>query len=157
MRKFPFLLFVCALVVATCSCSKSDPQNGTEEPEVPELKLDSYNGQFVQEIANAYDVFESTGSLPSLVNVEGLTYNKGKYILAACMLIEKIDADPEHWQDEDIELLPVTFGDEYRWNTFDPDVIDIGHVRFMAGRLLSFTRERGQLPNLRHTAENKLT
>ncbi len=150
MRKFSFLFTTCALLFAVCACGKTpDPkeEQKTDEPDVPAFKLDSYNGRFAQAISDAYDTFESTGSLPAMVNVEGLEYNKGKYILAACMLMEKIDADAEHWQDEDIEIPAVTFGGEYRWNTFDPDVIDMGHVRFMASRLLAYTKENRQMPN----------
>ena len=147
MKKFPILFFACALVCAACGCVKKVNPEPEPEPEVPVFKLDSYNGHFAQAISDAYDVFESSGSLPNMVNVEGLEYNKGKYILAACMLLEKITADPEHWQDQDIDLPSVTFGGEYRWNTFDPDEIDMAHVRFMASRLEAFVQEHAQMPN----------
>lgn len=149
MRKIPFVLFACALAVAACACSKPDPEKKPEPevPEVPAFKLDSYNGHFVQAISDAYDTFESTGALPATVNVEGIAYTKGRYTMAACMLLEKIDADPEHWQDVDIETVPATAGGDYRWNTYDPDVIDMAHVRYMAGRIRKFTEEGGALPN----------
>ena len=150
MRKFSFLFTTCALLFAFCACGKTpDPkeEQKPDEPEEPAFKLDSYNGQFAQAISDAYDTFVETGALPVRVNVEGLEYNKGKYILAACMLLEKIDADPEHWQDVDIEIPAAAFGDEYRYNTFDPDVIDMAHVRYMAGRLLAYSKERGSMPN----------
>ena len=148
MKKIALLSFTCALLVAACACSKPDPKPEPEpEPEKPGFKLDSYNGQFARAISDAYDTFESTGALPVKVNVEGLEYNKGKYILAACMLMEKIDADAEHWQDEDIDIPAAAFGDEYRYNTFDPDVIDMVHVRYMASRLLAYTKEKGAMPN----------
>ena len=147
MKKFPVLFLACALVCAACGCGKTVNPEPEPGPEVPVFKLDSYNGQFAQAIADAYDKFEETGSLPVRVNVEGLEYNKGKYILAACMLMEKIEADPDHWQDQDIEIPVAAFGDEYRWNTFDPDVIDLQHVRYMASRLLGYAQEKGSLPN----------
>ena len=135
------------LVCAACGCAKK--VNPTpEEPEVPVFKLDSYNGHFVQALSDAYDTFEAEGSLPGSVNVEGLTYVRGKYIMAACILLEKIIADPDHWQDTEIELTDAAAGSEYRYNTFDPDVIDLAHVRYMAERVLTWTQSHaGSMPN----------
>lgn len=147
MKKFPILFLTCALVCAACGCGKKVNPEPEPEPEVPVFSLNSYNGQFAQAISDAYDTFEETGALPIRVNVEGLEYNKGKYILAACLLMDKIATDPEHWQDQDIEIPVASFGDEYRWNTYDLDVIDLAHVRYMASRLLGFAKEKGSLPN----------
>lgn len=135
------------LVCAACGCAKK--VNPTpEEPEVPVFKLDSYNGHFVQALSDAYDTYEAEGALPGSVNVEGLTYVRAKYVMAACMLLEKIDADPEHWQDTDIELTDAAFGNDYRNNTYDPDVIDMAHVRYMASRVLTYTQSHaGSMPN----------
>ena len=145
MKKILFSFFACALIVATCACNKDNKEEGLDTP--AEFSLDSYNGAFVKGLSDAYETFEKTGSLPATINVEGLEYNKGRYILAGCMLMEKMFTDPEHWQDEDIDIQPATFGDEYRWNTFDPDVIDMQHIRFMAGRLLNYALEKKALPN----------
>ena len=147
MKKLPFLLIACMLVCAACGCAKK--VNPTpEEPEVPVFKLDSYNGHFVQALSDAYDTFEAEGALPGSVNVEGLTYVRGKYIMAACILLEKIIADPDHWQDTEIELTDAAAGSEYRYNTFDPDVIDLAHVRYMAERVLTWTQSHaGSMPN----------
>jgi hypothetical protein len=147
MKKFPFLFIACMLVCAACGCAKKvNPE--PEKPEVPVFKLDSYNGHFVQALSDAYDTFEAQGALPGSVNVEGLQYVRGKYVLAACMLLEKIDNDPEHWQDTDIELTDAAFGNDYRYNTFDPDVIDMAHVRYMASRVLTYTQSHaGSMPN----------
>lgn len=147
MKRFWILSALLTLMVAACGGKKADPDPVEPKPEEPAFKLDSYNGHFVQAISDAYDTFETTGSLPATVNVEGLSYTKGRYTMAACMLLEKIDADPEHWQDVDIETVPATAGEDYRWNTYDPDVIDMAHVRYMAGRIREFTLERGALPN----------
>ena len=150
MKKFSFLFIAGMLVFAACGCAKKvNPE--PEKPDVPEtpvFKLDSYNGHFAQALSDAYDTFESKGALPGSVNVEGLQYVRGKYILAACMLLERIDADPEHWQDTDIELTDAAAGNDYRYNTFDPDVIDMAHIRYMASRILSYAQSHaGSLPN----------
>lgn len=145
MKKFVFVLSVFLSLVAACACQ---PKPVTpDEPDEPVFTLDSYNGGFVQALADAYDIFESTGSLPVSVNVEGIKYNKGKYTLAACMLLEKMEAEPVSWQDTDIELISAAFGNEYRYNTFDADEIDMPHVRFLAGRVLAYAQKNGGLPN----------
>lgn len=146
MKKILCFMMASALLLVTCACGET-PQPEEGGPETPVFKLDSYNGRFARAISDACDVFESTGSLPMKVNVEGMEYNKGKYTLAACMLIERIDADPEHWQDTDIDIPAAAFGNEYRWNTFDPDIIDMAHIRYMASRLLAYTQENGAMPN----------
>ena len=111
------------------------------------FKLDSHNGRFLQAISEAYEAFEETDALPLSIQVDGKEFDKGNYTLAACLLLEKIVAEPNNWQKSDIELSPVEYGDEYRWNTFDPDEIDFAHIRFLAGRIAAFARENGRLPN----------
>ena len=63
------------------------------------------------------------------------------------MLIGKIAANAETWQDEDIDVFAPAFGDEYRWNTFDPDEIDWAHIKYMASRILAYAQEKKSLPN----------
>lgn len=109
--------------------------------------LDSYNGRFVQAISEAYDVFEETDALPLSIQVDGKEFDKGNYTLAACLLLEKIASGPGTWQKEDLALSPVECEDEYRWNTFDPDVIDFAHIRYMADRIVQYAHENGRLPN----------
>ena len=153
MKKFPFIIVVCALILSACACGKAGEKAPEDTPETPQeqpeaaFSLDSYNGQFVKALSDAYDTFEQTGSLPSTVNVEGISFVKGRYILAACILLEQIQAKPDTWQEEDIETFQAAAGDEYRWNTFDPDVIDFQHINFMAGRLLAYAKEKKSLPN----------
>ena len=148
MKKILFLSFACALALAACGCKPAPAPEKPDEPEPPVFKLDSYNGHFVQALADAYDTFEQKGALPGSVNVEGLQYVRGKYIMAACILLDRITSDPEHWQDTDIDLTDVAAGNDYRYNTFDPDVIDMAHVRYMADRVLTYTREHaGSMSN----------
>ena len=127
-----FLFAAAALMLASC-----------HRP----FTLDSYNGRFVQAISEAYGVFEATDALPLSIRVDGKEFDKGNYTLAACLLLEKIAEKPHGWQKDDIAFSPVEFGDEYRWNTFDPDVIDFAHIRYMAGRIVQYARENGRLPN----------
>ena len=150
MKKFLFLLLIAMLTA--CACGKDREDRGSEpDPVTPTFTLDSYNGHFAQALSDAYDEFEKTGALPASVNVEGLSYSKGKYTLAACQLLERIQADPDTWQDEDVEPFSAAFGSEYRWNTYDPDEIDLPHVLYLAKRILAFSqdpaRSEHQLPN----------
>ena len=127
------VLLLLTAVLALASCKK----------EVP----DTFNGHFVQAISDAYDTFESTGKLPSSISVDGQNYSKGDYTTAACLLMEKMLAQPDSWQKEDIQLFSTDNEDEYRWNTFDPDVIDFAHIRYLADRMLGYARKNGRLPN----------
>ncbi len=146
MKKYLFISLIAVLSACACGKDNDNKQQPTPDP-VEEFTLDSYNGHFVQALSDAYEVFEQTGALPATVNVDGLEYSKGKYILAACLLLDKIEKEPDTWQEVDIDAAPVAFGDEYRWNTFDPDVIDMQHIRYMASRMVAFAQERKQLPN----------
>ena len=143
-----FSLLAAASVIIACSCQPkpAEPEK-PDTPEKPVFTLDSFNGSFAKAISAAYDTFESTGSLPVAINVDGIRYTKGHMTAMACQLIAAIDADPEHWQDNEIEPLSCTFGDDYRWNTFDPDEIDMQHIRFMAGRMLDYAKKYGAFPN----------
>ena len=149
MKHFFITALACAATLFACACNSNKPTPEPEpepEPE-PSFTLDSYNGHFVQALAGAYDIFEKEGSLPPTVNVEGIKYTKGQYTIAACMLIGKIAANAETWQDEDIDVFAPAFGDEYRWNTFDPDEIDWAHIKYMASRILAYAQEKKSLPN----------
>ena len=149
MKRFLFSVAACVLIVAACACNKNKTKpDGPDVPDVPVFSLDSYNGSFVQALSDAYDTFEETGKLPVSVNVEGLTYSKGRYIIAACLLLDKMEKEPDSWQNDEIDPFTVGFSDgEYRWNTFDPDVIDMQHVRFLASKALAYAEKAGSLPN----------
>ena len=134
-------------VCLACACNKNK-QDGPDDPKPAEFKLDSWNGQFVKGISDSYDNFEAEGKLLPTINVEGLTFNKGKYIIAGCMLLEKILANPDTWQEEDIDVPYAAYGDrEYRYNTFDPDEIDFAHIRFLAKFILDSTLVNKGLPD----------
>ena len=111
MKHFFITALACAATLFACACNSNKPTPEPEpepEPE-PSFTLDSYNGRFVEALAGAYDTFEKEGSLPPTVNVEGIKYTKGQYTIAACMLIGKIAANAETWQDEDIDVFAPAF------------------------------------------------
>ena len=148
MKKFLYPATILAVVMAACSCNEENKPDEPEEPAVQEFILDSFNGHFMEAISNAYDIYEESGVLPVTVNVEGMKYNKGKYILSGCVLLQKIFDDPQTWQDEDIDVLPAAFGEtEYKYNTYDPDIVDLPHLKFLVSALINYAKEKKGLPN----------
>ncbi|MBQ9462648.1 MAG: hypothetical protein IJU68_03210 [Bacteroidales bacterium] len=144
MKKILFTLLAGSFLMLACGNNKPvEP----DEPDTPVFSLDSYNGHFAQAVSDAYDSFEKDGSLPVTVNVEGIKYTKAQYILASCMLLEAIQSNPDGWQDGEIDVFSAASGDEYRWNTYDPDTIDLQHISYMAGRILAYAKDKGSLPN----------
>lgn len=144
MKKFLFTLLAGSFLLLACGNDKPVEPDG---PDTPEFSLDSYNGHFAQAISGAYESFEKNGSLPVTVNVDGIKYTKAQYTLVACMLLESIQSSPDTWQEGEIDVLNAASGDEYRWNTYDPDTIDLQHISYMASRILAFAKEKGSLPN----------
>ena len=67
MRKFLFSIIACGLVFGTCACNKENTKPDDDPTDEPKpFVLDSWNGDFAKGIADAYDVFESTGALPRI-------------------------------------------------------------------------------------------
>lgn len=149
MKKIAALLT--ALCLAGCfSCNKPDPDNGNDPEPKPqdEFKLNSYNGEFVIRLSEAYSTWEETNELPGSVNVEGMTYAKGQYVTAGLMILQKIMDDPEHWQDEDVEF-PVrcAWGNLTQNNTFEQDTLSLIAFRWAADRIVAYVEKNGITPN----------
>lgn len=147
MKKFLIISIACAVTMLACACGPKTVTPDDPQPDPPTFSLNSYNGHVLEAIAGAYKTFEETRFLPNTVNVEGIKMTKGQYIMAACELIDKINADPKGWQEVDIDPITPAVGDEYRWNTYDLDTIDWAHIKYMSGRLLSYANEKKALPN----------
>jgi len=104
MKKFIFPLLLSGSLILACSCQPK-PVEPEPEPEVPtEFTAKYYNGFFVDALAGAYEYFVENDKLPTSVNVEGILYGKGQYICAACLLLKAIQEDPEHWEDEEVDV-----------------------------------------------------
>ena len=80
----------------------------------------------VEGLAKAYEKFVETDEFPASVNVDGLNWSKGQYFASACLLLQKIQDDPEHWEDEEIDV-PVRMSNNttYANNTFEQDSISL--------------------------------
>ena len=151
MKKYFITFFAFMATVLACSCEPKpavpDDPGQKDDPETPVFSLNSYNGAYMKALAGACDYFEENGSLPASITVDGLRAIKGEYVLAACQLIVKIVAEPDTWQETDINPTPPAMGSEYRWNTYDYDTIDWAHIQFLAGRIAAYAETNKSLPN----------
>lgn len=137
---------ICALSaiasILTTSCAS------VKVEETKEFKLDSYNGHFVESLAKAYETFQETDELPNSINVEGLSVNQAKYIAGAIILIDKILAEPDSWQESDIEIGKITApSNADKSNTYTPDIISLEEIGYLSEKLTTFAQEKGYYPN----------
>ncbi len=151
MKKFAFILLACASLIAACACQpKQNPDQPEDKPDdtPKEFVAKRYNGFFVEELAKAYETFVEKDELPASVNVEGILYGKGQYMAAACALLRKIQEDPEHWEDEEVDVpVRMTWGSAEGNNTFEQDSISIEALTWAADKALAYGIKNGSMPN----------
>lgn len=151
MKKFAFIILACtALLFGACACQQgSKPADTDEQEPVPtEFTAKEYNGFFVEELAKAYETFVETDLLPASVNVEGILYGKGQYMAAACLLLKRIQEDPEHWEDEEVDVpLRMTWGGNEQNNTFEQDTISLEALTWAADKAYAYGVKHGSMPN----------
>lgn len=139
--------FLAMAVLALTSGSCTDKDGEKEQEQEKEFTLDSYNGHFVKALSDAYDTFKDTDELPVSINVDGMSYVKAKYVAGACLLIDKITASPEKWQDEDIELPKAAASTDDQWDTFDPDSLSLDDVKWLSANIYDYDLKNGRFPN----------
>lgn len=136
-----------AALMLACTCNKPEPQ---PEPEVnKEFKAQHFNGYFVEELAKAYESFLENDRIPTSVNVEGILYGKGQYITAGFRLLKMIQEDPEHWEEEEVDV-PVRMNwgsDEGRNNTFEQDSISLEALTWVADKVVAYAEKNSAIPN----------
>ena len=143
----------CAGLIAACACQPKPVDPITpDEPEVPEVPTEftatRYNGFFVDALAGAYETFVETNNLPASVNVEGILYGKGQYICAACLLLKDIQNNPEHWEDEEVDVpVRMTWGGNEGNNTFEQDSISLEALSWAAEKVYAYSVKNGATPN----------
>ena len=150
MKKFSLVLLAFASLIATCACQPKpvDP----DEPDVPdtpkEFTATRFNGYFVDALAGAYETFVETDNLPASVNVEGILYSKGQYICAACLLLKEIQDNPEHWEDEEVDVpVRMNWGGNEQNNTFEQDSISLEALGWAAEKIYNYSVKNGATPN----------
>ena len=107
-----------------------------------------FNKLMADGIANAYEAFLEKDELPTSVNVDGLNWSKGQYLASACLLLQKIQDDPEHWEDEEIDV-PVRMSNNttYANNTFEQDSISLEALTWAAAKAYTYAESHGAMPN----------
>ena len=139
-------MLTCAALVIACGCQTRPV--GPDEPDEPVFSLDSYNGHFVEALSGAYETFLEKDELPPSVNVEGLLYGKGQYISAACLLLKRIQEDPEHWQEGEVDVpVKMNWGGNEGNNTFEQDSISLEALTWAAAKVYDYAIKNGSMPN----------
>ena len=148
MRKFIVFFLAGTMALAACACNQGDPVNDEPEEVVKEFTAKRYNGFFVEEFAKAYEIFLEKDELPASVNVEGILYGKGQYMAAACLILKRIQEDPEHWEDEEVDVpVRMNWGSNEANNTFEQDSISLEALTWAADRVYNYAVKNGSMPN----------
>lgn len=86
-------------LIACLSCDNKTPEKPAQEPFVAR----GWNGHFVEAMSGAYEYFVENDKMPTYINVEGLKYGSGKVLAASYKLVQKMIAEPQTWQDKEVE------------------------------------------------------
>lgn len=136
-------------------CHKVGGEN-IETPDIPDVPAkeekgffaESWNGYFVEEMAKAYDYFVENDKMPDSVNVKGLDYGRGKMLAASFKLIQKMLAEPDTWQDEDVEYNDrFSCPDNEKNNTLDVDEMSFDDFMAVASRAYDYAETNSIFPN----------
>ena len=134
------------LLFISCACDKNSGDSGKDDVDV-EFTATGWNGYFAEALAKAYDEFSETGDIPATVNVEGLKYNRGRYLAAGIQILRKIIAEPDTWQDEDVTYIIASGPDSYANNTFNDDVMTFDAFMDVLDIAYEYAGERNVFPN----------
>lgn len=138
----------CSLIAAACACNKNKDNDETPVETVKEFTAKHFNGFFVESLAAAYDTFVEKDALPMSINVDGITYGRGQYLAVACMLLKNIQADPEHWEENEVEVpLRMSSNSTLANNTFEQDSISLEALTWAAEKAFAYGETHSALPN----------
>ncbi len=141
-------MVVCLAAFTAVACGKPGNDKPGEDDGSGPFVSKSYNGDIIQAVAEAYKEFEETDEMGGYANVQGIKYMKSRYIGAVMQLIPKMVSDPDHWQDEDIEIPVMSPGSDTKNNTFDPNVISFDDVVWAMNKMMEYADAHGgSFPN----------
>jgi len=143
MKQIVIFLFA-VLFLSSSSCVKPVPP---EEEKDREFVSNSYNGDILCCMADAYKTFLETDALPVYINVQGIKFNSAKYVAASCVLLKKIAQQPDSWEEGDVEFVTASCPDNKQNNTFDRDVISMDEVLSMTDKIYDFACQKKIFPN----------
>ena len=106
MKRFFALL---CLAVLACGCVDKPKPDPEPEPEADKDWKETYNGQLVLALADAYAAWEVDNKLPSTVKWEGVNVFSREYVRAAICLVLSMQDNPDTWMDNDVEYPSATF------------------------------------------------
>ena len=136
-------MVVCLAAFTAVACGKPGNDKPGEDDGSGPFVSKSYNGDIIQAVAEAYKEFEETDEMGGYANVQGIKYMKSRYIGAVMQLIPKMVSDPDHWQDEDIEIPVMSPGSDTKNNTFDPNVISFDDVVWAMNKMMEYADAHG--------------
>lgn len=140
------LLLTFVLLMAGCACTKGSGKNN--EPSAKEFTPSSWNGEFLQAISQAYEIFVKTDEMPLYVNVEGVDYSQAKYFSAACSIIVLIEHYPDSWQEQgDVDIPKYSSASSMSWNTFEQDEISLPALKWAMEKMDAYAAKVGAYPN----------
>ena len=136
------------LAAYSCQPKPVDPIEKPEPDTPKEFVADSYNSYFVDALAGAYETFLEKDALPLTVTVEGIQYGKGQYMSAACLLLKRIQEDPEHWDEGEIDIPSLmSWGGNEQNNTFEQDTISLEALTWASEKIYNYAMEHKIMPN----------
>ncbi len=139
-------LMASIVLLAGCACSKNSAK---EDPaKSSEFVADSWNGEFLVAISQAYETFVKTDEMPVYVNVQGIDYSQARYFSAACAIMDLIEKYPDSWQKQpDVDVPKYSAGSTLQWNTFEQDEISMYALKWATGKMRAYAEDKGIYPN----------
>lgn len=139
------MMLAAAAAALTLACTCTKPEGPVPSKEFTASK---YSGYFVEELAKAYETFLETDALPASATVEGIQYSKAQYIAAGFRLLKMIQENPEHWEEEEVDVpVKITWGGSEANNTFEQDSISLEALTWVADRVIPYFEKNSAIPN----------
>lgn len=145
-----FLFLTLAFAISCTSCQKENGKDNGEDPKQEQgFVIKNWNGEFVARMADAYQYFLENNKMPTSVNVEGMDYGRGKMVAASCKILKKIVAEPETWQDEEVDFLQTaSTPDNEKNNTLDVNEMDMETFLVVVDKIYEYAESHnGLFPN----------
>ena len=149
MKRLAFLFsMVCVLLFTACAKENNPENTDPEQEENKEFVATGWNGYFVEEMAKAYETFVETDKLPATITIEGIKYGRGKMFAAGYKLLLKIMAEPDTWQDEEVDFNDrFSCSDNVANNTITVDAISFEDYMGYMKRAYEYAEKGMALPN----------
>lgn len=149
MKRLAFLFSLACMLSFTACAKENNPENtDLEQEENKEFVATGWNGYYVEEMAKAYETFVETDQLPATITIEGIKYGRGKMFAAGYKLLLKIMAEPDTWQDEEVDFNDrFSCSDNVANNTITVDEISFEDYMGYMKRAYEYAEKGMALPN----------